>query len=179
MKRIELVFLVLACLLGCKENDSQSPFSDNEPAVTGRLGEDRSDLPKFNFNFDQTTPGGIQIETRGHAVPVLADIDTWYVEAQQCVEDWWTVNNSGQHFETIVPPPVVIDDDMENLCLQGATGVYCTNFEIPFAGLQTAWAQYEFQWKHEFMHHVLYWNDYDNDANLNHQPAELWDCQFQ
>ncbi len=156
-------------LAGCKK-DSGS---------TGQNGQDDEPLPEYPFNFDLVTPGGIQIQTNGLYAPDQASIDAWYEETLQCVKQAY-IDLSMSGFSEYDGPPVVIVENLEDLCAiqSGYNGVYCTNYEIPLMGLdRIQGAPYENQWKHEFIHHILFMNEFDAEMNLNHQPAAIWNCQ--
>lgn len=143
----------------------------------GDTGND-TDPNAYPFEFDQRTPGGIDIETRGHSIPALADIDNWYRQAQECVKaQYEALSFSG--FIEYDAPPIIIEDDLTNLCGSGSAGIYCTNYTVPFVGIQAGYADFAYRetWRHEFIHHILFMNDFDHDLNLNHQPSQIWQCQ--
>lgn len=158
------IFLILLTLGGC--NDDGRGDSPSEPD---------DDPPSFDFNFDQETPGGIQIESRGHDAGSLEAIDTMYESTMQCVEDQFTAL-SIPGFDEYDAPPIILEDDLSELCGSGGNGIYCTNYEIPFIGIRPG-VSYSV-WQHEFIHHILFMNDFDNEMNLNHEPIEIWNCQF-
>lgn len=166
------LLLLLAFVVGCKSSSGggASQSSDDEDEPDGP--------PSYPFDFDHETAGGIQIETRGHSIPSDAEIDTWYEETLQCVSSQYAALNI-QGFQEYEAPPIIIEDDLSTLCGGTANGVYCANYAEPFIGVQTDAAVIAFKWvwKHEFIHHILYMNDFDEEMNLSHQPIEIWDCQ--
>lgn len=152
-KIIGLCFIIAAC----------SPYHsfENDAGVTEALeGTD-------NFIYDVETPGGIKIKANGAALPDVVSIDTWFMESQECIG-----------YATIERPTVVIADDLDDLCGNGSTGVVCTSYNPPIIGIQTTYANFAYQWKHEYIHYILFFNDYPDDMNRNHEPKELWNCQF-
>lgn len=166
------IFMALLLIAGCKHDSG----GNTQPV-------DDDDLSSYPFNFDQETPGGIQIETRGHTIPQLYDIDTYYSEVSQCVADGYaTLSISG--YEFFEGPPVIIENDLSTLCNTSPSnpGVYCVNFVIPFMGLDSSFSGPTFvrEWKHEFIHHILYMNDVPTSHNWhkNHVPSEIWDCEW-
>lgn len=171
--------LVVFMAIGCSSQDEAPELTtDGNPS-----------LKVFEFNFDVETDDGMLIETRGHDIPASEDLDTWYAETQQCVSDWWASNITARPFEEVMPSPVVIDNDTSIFCETangtGATGIYCTSYAVPFIALQAEWARYDYQWKHEFIHHILASNDVgaNDPLNKNHQSDDdtidsdgLWAC---
>lgn len=183
------VLAILVNLAGCQHesapadesNPPAPPVDDPAPTHEPPPGP-TSTLPAYPFAFDQETPGGILIQTNGHPIPALADIDRWYNEVQQCIANWYPVLYPDKTFEFVEAPPVVIVEDTRTLCGTGATGMYCRNYLIPLVGLNNDWAQFYFKWKHEFEHHILYANGFDEALQLSHQPAQFWGvggCEYQ
>lgn len=172
-----IIPLILAMsVAGCQEDRTRTALPPEPPEPPS---DELPDLPAYPFDFDAETPGGMMIETQGHPLPALEEIDTWFNEAQQCVADWYAVLYPEQTFEFLLPPPVVIVDDTRSLCGNGDTGVYCKGYIIPFIGLHADWAQYGYKWKHEAIHYILDGNGFDDKRNRNHEPAEIWRCEFQ
>jgi len=178
MKIILLIFLLI--LTGCQRpSGTSSSSSSNDDNTDGQ--DDPTNYPSYPFNFDAETPDGIMIETKQLNHPPLEDIDTWYAEVQQCVADWYAVLYPSRTFDFVLSSPVVLDNNtsLSVYCGNGGTtGVYCTNYQIPFIALDAGSAQFAYQWKHEFIHHILYSNDFSNQMNFNHQPSQIWDCQY-
>jgi hypothetical protein len=187
------VFAVIVGLAGCHKDARVSgttptppPAPPTAPPVTppdNHVPEPPpSNLPAYPFNFDVETPGGILIQTNGHPIPPVEDIDRWYNEVQQCLADWFPILYPDKTFVFVEPPPVVIVEDTRTLCGTGATGIYCRNYLIPFVGLNNDWAQFFFKWKHEFEHHILTANGFDEALQLSHQPTQFWGiggCEYQ
>lgn len=175
------VFLLL--LAGCQHERVQPPTAPVEnPVPTQPSEEPDSTLPAFPFAFDAETPGGILIQTNGHPIPPAEDIDRWYSEVQQCLADWFLILYPEKTFVFVEPPPVVIVEDTRTLCGTGATGMYCPNYLIPLVGLNNDWARFFYKWKHEFEHHILTENNFDQALQLSHQPAQFWGiggCEYQ
>jgi hypothetical protein len=191
--RLFLFFFVLCFLTACKEGGGSAPPPD-EPPQEPPPGDPPTDLPPddgandpdpvfYPFEFDQETPGGIEIETRGHSIPTHAEIDGWYALMEQCVEGA-LLSLGVTEFESVIGPPIIIEDDLSNLCGTGSpNGIYCINFAIPFVGIETDHAVIARQstWKHEFIHHILVMNDISpsHSWNKDHTPFDIWGCQYQ
>jgi hypothetical protein len=172
MKSWKLAALLLIALLSACKNESAGSTKDDQPT-----SDDDPGLPSYPFNFDQETPGDIQIETRNHSIPSLTDIDNWYRQTNECLEAQFAVLSIP--YDEYEAPPIIIEDDLSNLCGAGSIGIYCTNFVTPFIGIQSSYTTFDYRetWRHEFIHHILYMNDFDDGMNLNHQPPEIWQCQ--
>jgi hypothetical protein len=180
MKLKVCLLLLLVLLSACKKSggggSAYSPPDVMPPDDVPNEPKPEPDPVYYPFDFDQETAGGIQIESRGHAPLDLVAIDLWYEEAQQCVADWFAVLYPDKDFEFFDAPPVIIEDDLQELCadVPGLNGIYCTDFAIPFVGLNGVTYQFENYWKHEFIHHVLFMNEFSSQKNLNHKPDEIW-----
>jgi hypothetical protein len=166
---IRYLLLLVVLLSACKKESGGDGIDDPS----------QDPLPEYPFNFDVVTPGGMEIQTNGLYAPDPNEADIWYEETLQCVKQAY-IDLSMSGFAEYDAPPVVIVEDVEDLCaLQpGYNGVFCTNYETPLIGLdRIQGAPYENQWKHEFIHYILFMNEFDNEMNLNHQPQLIWDCQ--
>src|SRR5690348_5095862 len=123
------IFLLLLTLAACKggSGGGNTPPDDDDPI----------ELPSYPFEFDVETSGGMQIELRGHDPELLAEVDLWYSEAQQCVADWYAILYPSKTFEFFDPPPVIIEDNLQTLCdaESGWNALYCTSYIVPFAAL--------------------------------------------
>ena len=170
-----LVIASFIALCGCPSGSPSPPNDDGNDDP-----DDPSDLPAYPFNFDLETPGGIMLEVGQNNHPPVEDIDLWYEEVQQCVADWYDVLYPTKDFDFVDAPPVILQNNsIDGFCgTNGMIGKYCTNYMIPFVVLVTGSAQFAFNWKHEFIHHILYMNDFSNQLNFNHQPDEIWGCQL-
>ncbi len=156
--KIMLLCLSVAVLCSCSPQPQNQSGEVEPPDSLESPGE---------FIYDVITPDGIKIQTNGNPIPPLPDIDTWYMEAQVCIG-----------YATTTRPNVVIMDDLDGFCGNGATGIVCATYDPPVIGIETAYANFEYLWKHEDIHYILYLNDYPDDLNLGHEPESLWDCQF-
>jgi len=167
MKKRIFILALIALISGCKKEMGGNFWFDenvnNDP--------DPVNLPSYPFNFDAETPGGIMLELGQNNHPPFEDMDIWYAEAQQCVADWYAVLYPSRSFDFVDPPPVILQNgNIDGFCgTDGMTGKYCTNYLIPFVVLETGWAQFAYKWKHEFIHHILFMNDFSNTLNFNHQ----------
>jgi len=173
-------YLLLTILLvaGCKHSSGGSSGGNNNSPP------DEEPEPVFYpFEFDVATPEGIQIETNGHTIPQVWDIDTWYAEVSQCVSDGYIALGRND-YEFVPGPPVIIKEDLTTIPMCDVTGfgVYCVNYAIPFMGLDSSNSSVLFrrEWKHEFIHHILFSNDVDTNHtwHKNHIPNEIWDCEW-
>jgi len=181
MEKNILKAAILACMVAaCKggSGGSGSSLNNSDPDDPPPEEPTEPKLESYPFDFDMETPGGIQIQTNNIFAPDVDQLDTWYEETQQCVADaFTTLGISG--FEFFDGPPVVITEDLEDLCATetGWNAVYCANYETPFMGITQINAQFANNWKHEFIHHILFYNEFDEQMNLNHTPTEIWNCQ--
>lgn len=164
------MFLCLALVLcGCKKSGEDEDAPEPDPI----------DQNLYPFNPDKETLGGIQIETNGHPIASLSDIDNWYRQTFECVAAQYFDLGYGT-LDEYEAPPIVIEDDLRTLCGNGGPEIYCTGYTIPILGIQTAYAvsaATRETWRHGFLHHILYMNDFDIQMNLNHMPIEIWSCQ--
>lgn len=191
---LKCVLLLIPLISGCKHesgggpgnsgsstssSNSSSSSSGDSSSSSSSSSSGSPGIALYPFNPDHETAGGIQVELRGHSPePIELNADNWYQETQQCVADWYAILYPALQFEFFDPPPVIIEPDPESICgnFDGfVNGIYCVNFALPIMVIRGG-ASYNFpnNWKHEFIHHILFMNEFDQTMSLNHQPDEIW-----